>query len=139
MKRSVRGGPDNHRAYVNIKCPYCDWVSADLSEESEARHKGEVCRAHLQASSECAARFGPFAPVRRKRRAVPASPEDEESSSPKFKVQAFFDDHLTHASAHTESLWLTRWAREGWGVGSAAARRAAGGGGVELRLVELAP
>ena len=24
-----------------------------------------------------------------------------------------FDDHLTHASAHTESLWLMRWAREG--------------------------
>ena len=28
-------------------------------------------------------------------------------------VNPLFDDHLTHASAHTESLWLARWAREG--------------------------
>ena len=27
-------------------------------------------------------------------------------------VNPLFDDHLTHASTHTESLWLTRWARE---------------------------
>ena len=27
-------------------------------------------------------------------------------------VNPLFDDHLAHASAHTESLWLTRWARE---------------------------
>ena len=31
-------------------------------------------------------------------------------------VNPLFDDHLTHASAHTESLWLTRWAREVEGV-----------------------
>ena len=30
-----------------------------------------------------------------------------------MRVNILFDDHLTHASAHTESLWLTRWAREG--------------------------
>ena len=29
------------------------------------------------------------------------------------RVNPLFDDHLTHASTHTESLWLTRWAREG--------------------------
>ena len=52
-------------------------------------------------------------------------------------VNPLFDDHLTHASAHTESLWLTRWAREVEGMGSAAARHAAGGGSIELRLVEL--
>ena len=52
-------------------------------------------------------------------------------------VNPLFDDHLTHASAHTESLWLTRWAREVEGMGPAAARHAAGGGGIELRLVEL--
>ena len=40
-------------------------------------------------------------------------------------VNPLFDDHLTHASAHTESLWLTRWAREVEGMGSAAARHAA--------------
>ena len=26
------------------------------------------------------------------------------------RVNPLFDDHLTHASTHTESLWLTRWA-----------------------------
>ena len=54
-----------------------------------------------------------------------------------LRVNPLFDDHLTHASAHTESLWLTRWAREVEGMGSAAARHAAGGGSIELRLVEL--
>ena len=53
------------------------------------------------------------------------------------RVNPLFDDHLTHASAHTESLWLTRWARGVEGMGSAAARHAAGGGSIELRLVEL--
>ena len=77
MKPSLRGGADNYRAYVTISCPYCDWTSADLSQDREPNEKGGVCRAHLAASPECAAQFGPFAPVQRKRRAVPASPEAE--------------------------------------------------------------
>ena len=80
MKPSARGGPDNYRSYVTISCPYCGWESNDLAEEGEARHKGEVCRSHLSASPDCAAQFGPFAPVQRKRSAAPGSPE---AASPK--------------------------------------------------------
>lgn len=80
LKPSARGGPDNYRSYVTISCPYCGWESNDLAEEAEDRHKGEFCRTHLAASPECAAQFGPFAPVQRKRRAVPASPEETPAS-----------------------------------------------------------
>ena len=31
VKQSLRGGADNYREYVTIRCPYCGWESADAS------------------------------------------------------------------------------------------------------------